>query len=142
MNILNLIILEQHKDFIECNINFLVSILTFPTIIESLFDFEKIFGIVKANQIVKFTPLTFPESLSLDTIDKQHIKSSTIDDLDTMGYNTAPLKNILNQTNVYTDDELIIIQDQRRNLFTRLKKYKNMDVREILPWFEMPESFD
>ena len=138
----NLILLEQHKNFVKCDINFVVSILTFPTIIQSLIDFESIFGIDYANQMITFTPLTFPDLLSLQSIDKKYIESQIMVDLDTMGYNTTPLKNLLNQTNVYTDDELIVIQDQRRHLFTRLKKYKNMDVREILPWFEMPGSFD
>lgn len=138
----NLSLLVEHSDFIRCNINFVVSILTFPTIIQSMIDFENIFGIDQANKMITFTPLTFPKYLSLNSIDKQHIEIRTIDDLVTMGYDTTTLKSLLNQANVYTDDELIIIQDQRRHLFTRLKKYKNMDVREILPWFEMQESFN
>jgi radical SAM protein with 4Fe4S-binding SPASM domain len=135
----NLSLLFEHSDFISCNINFVVSILTFPTIIQSMIDFENIFGIDQAKRIVNFTPLTFPDTLALNSLDKKYIETEVIDDLDTMGYNTALLKNILNQTNVYTDDELAIIEDQRRSLFTRLKKYKNMDVRDILPWFEMPD---
>ena len=135
----NLTLLAEHSDFISCNINFVVSILTFPTIIQSMIDFENIFGIQQANKMITFTPLTFPKSLSLTSIDKKHIDYQTIIDLDNMGYNTALLKNLLNSKHEYSEDELANIELARTKLFTKLKKYKNMDVREILPWYEMIE---
>jgi len=128
------------SDNIKITFNIVVSILTYPVLIDTLTELEEIFGNEYLRYCVKLTPLQYPEFLCLNSITDNHIDYSIIHKVNEMGYNVSELGSLLrNREKFVTQHDMRSIATARNKLFNRLYKIKNIDVRNILPWFVLDE---
>jgi radical SAM protein with 4Fe4S-binding SPASM domain len=128
------------SDNIKITFNIVVSILTYPVLIDTLIELEEIFGNEYMRSCVKLTPLRHPEYLCLNSIPDNHIDYSIIHKVNEMGYDVSELGSLLrNREKFVTQHDMQLIDATRNKLFNRLYKIKNIDVRNILPWFVLDE---
>lgn len=128
------------SDNIKITFNIVVSILTYPVLIDTLTELEEIFGNKYLRSCVKLTPLLHPEYLCLNSIPDNHIDYSITHKVNEMGYDVSELGSLLgNREKFITQHDMQSINATRNKLFNRLYKIKNIDVRNILPWFVLDE---
>lgn len=137
----NLTTLSQNLDVIHIKLSMVITIITYPKLVESLLELEEIFGrehLTAANR-VDFVMTTHPTELSLASINSQYIDRGIANTVAEMGYDTTSIVNFLD--NMYSFELNNERNDWwRTNLFQKLYNHKGIDIREIIDWIPIVDG--
>jgi sulfatase maturation enzyme AslB (radical SAM superfamily) len=129
----NLQLLKDNN--INVTINSVVTMLTYPTLLDTINELEDIFTRDYLTKNISLTVARHPSYFTISMIPKQYMDPSIIDELESRGYNIASIKNHINNFSG-SDEEIAYNWNMLIRLTDGLKKLKNVNINDILPWFD------
>lgn len=136
------VVKDNIKRLADANIvvsfNAVVTMITYPYIIDTINELEEIFSREYLHNNLRFIGTEHPEHLRLTNTPREFIDDTILDKMDELGYSSASVRGYLSRYNEDNVDKSKVNARWRRVVLLndRLRKVKGVGFNDVLPWFD------
>lgn len=130
-------IIQLRDAGIHVSFNATTTMLTYPYMLDTIYELEEIFDREHLNKYLQFVPVVGNTPLHFNNTPKKYLDLSILDKMDDLGYNTTNIRSEIILYDEFNSNVKARNDDWKRLniLHNKLKSIKNIDFNEILPWF-------